>query len=83
MMALDPKFGVVVRFENGTEECYKTGRSSTNDKQVRSFVSDMFVDSILANEEPPINGTEGYRSLDVILAAFESNASGQRVTLKY
>jgi predicted dehydrogenase len=81
MMALDPKFGVVVRFENGTEECFKTGQTSTNDKQVRSFVVDMFIDSILANKEPPINGIEGYRSLDVILAAFESSASGKRVTV--
>jgi UDP-N-acetylglucosamine 3-dehydrogenase len=81
MMALDPKFGVVVRYQDGTEECYKTGASSTNEKQVRSFVSDVFVDSILANKEPSISGLEGFRSLDVVIAAFESSASGKRITL--
>jgi predicted dehydrogenase len=78
-LATDPQFGVIVRYANGDEERHKLGAMSTNERQVSSGVSAMFVDSILANTPPPIDGVEGYKSLDVILAAFESNAGGRAV----
>ncbi len=82
MLATDPKYGVIVRYADGQEELYKTGAISTNEKQVRSGVSDMFIRSIQTNTQPAIDGNEGYKSLDVILAAFESNASGKTIKLK-
>jgi UDP-N-acetylglucosamine 3-dehydrogenase len=81
MLATDPQWGVIVRYADGTEDRHKTGAMSTNEKQVRSGVSDMFVNSILSNTKPPIDGIEGYKSLDVILAAFESSASGKTIKL--
>ncbi len=80
MLAMDPEYGVVVRYVNGNEEKHKLGKMSTNEKQQRSGVSDMFINSILSKTEPPINGTEGYRSLDVIITALEASARG--TTLK-
>jgi predicted dehydrogenase len=82
MLAADPKYGVMIRYADGQEELYKTGAMSTNEKQVRSGVSDMFIRSIQTNTQPAIDGNEGYKSLDVILAAFESNASGKTIKLK-
>jgi len=79
MLASDPTYGVIVRYADGQEELYKTGVMSTNEKQVRSGVSDMFLNSILTNTKPPIDGMEGYKSLDVILSAFDSNATGKTV----
>lgn len=78
-LASDPVYGVIVRYKDGTEARYKTGAMSTNEKQVRSGVSDMFLNSILTKTKPPIDGMEGYKSLDVILSAFESSASGKTV----
>jgi UDP-N-acetylglucosamine 3-dehydrogenase len=77
MLASDPKYGVIVRHKSGEEELYKTGAMSTNEKQVRSGVSDMLVQSILDNKPPSIDGNEGYKSLSVILTAFESQAQGK------
>ncbi len=83
MLAADPKYGVIVRYRTGEEELYKTGAISTNETQVRSGVSDMFLKSIQTNTKPAIDGMEGYKSLDVIIAAFESNDSGKTIKLKH
>lgn len=80
MLATDPTWGVIVRWRNGDEDRYKVGEIATNVKQVSSGVADMFIDGILAGKEPPINGMEGYRSLNVILTAFEACAASR--TLK-
>ena len=77
MLSLDPQYNIIVRYREGQEERYKTGSVSTNEKQVRSGVSDAFIESILSNTPPAIEGMEGYRSLDVILTAFEANEQGK------
>jgi UDP-N-acetylglucosamine 3-dehydrogenase len=74
MISVDPVYRVVVRYENGEEERYKVARASTNTEQVRSGVMDMFLDSILSNTPPAIDGEEGFKSLEVILTAFDSDA---------
>lgn len=77
MLATDPDYGVIVRYKNGDQELHKVGAIATNEKQVSSGIADMFIDSILSNTEPAISGLEGYKSLDVILTAFDSNAQGK------
>ncbi|QJD82019.1 Gfo/Idh/MocA family protein [Cohnella herbarum] len=72
---------VIVELTNGTVEHYKVGAMATNEKQVPSGVIDAFVESILTNTPPSISGEEGLRSLQVILAAFESQATGKIVSL--
>ncbi len=78
MLAADPNFGVIVRHRNGEEECYRTGKMATNEQQSGSGVSAMFIDSIVNNKRPLIDGVEGYKSLDVILTAFDAHRTGQR-----
>ncbi|TFE23563.1 Gfo/Idh/MocA family protein [Cohnella luojiensis] len=72
---------VIVELRNGTEERYKVGAISTNDKQESSGVIDAFVQAVVTGERPIIPGEEGLSSLRVILAAFESQATGRIVTL--
>ncbi|KOY17167.1 Gfo/Idh/MocA family protein [Paenibacillus xylanivorans] len=72
---------VIVELTNGTVETYKVGAMATNDKQVPSGVIDAFVESIVTQTPPSISGEEGLRSLQVILAAFESEKTGQIVKL--
>ncbi|RUT31861.1 Gfo/Idh/MocA family oxidoreductase [Paenibacillus zeisoli] len=72
---------VIVELTNGTVETYKVGAMATNEKQVPSGVIDAFVESIQSQTPPSISGEEGLRSLKVILAAFESQATGQIVKL--
>ncbi|PQP84746.1 gfo/Idh/MocA family oxidoreductase [Paenibacillus sp. PCH8] len=72
---------VIVELTNGTVETYKVGAMATNEKQVPSGVIDAFVESIVTQTPPVISGEEGLRSLQVILAAFESEKTGQIVKL--
>jgi predicted dehydrogenase len=43
---------------------------------------DMFVTAIRTNTRPMIDGEEGYKAVNVILAAMESARSGKRVKVK-
>ncbi|CAH1220628.1 MULTISPECIES: Gfo/Idh/MocA family oxidoreductase [unclassified Paenibacillus] len=72
---------VIVELTNGTVETYKVGAMATNEKQVPSGVIDAFVESIVTQTPPSISGEEGLASLKVILAAFESEKTGQIVKL--
>jgi UDP-N-acetylglucosamine 3-dehydrogenase len=72
---------VIVELRDGTEERYKVGAMATNEKQVSSGVIDDFVNCIATQTPPSISGEEGRRSLNVILAAFESQATGRAIKL--
>ncbi|MFD0712360.1 Gfo/Idh/MocA family protein [Paenibacillus sp. GCM10027626] len=77
----DPEDQVIVELRNGTVEKYKVGAISTNEKQESSGVIDAFIESIVTGTPPSISGEEGMKSLAVILAAFESQATGQIIKL--
>ncbi|MBB3114763.1 putative dehydrogenase [Paenibacillus phyllosphaerae] len=76
-----PDDQVIVELRNGTIEKYKVGAISTNDKQESSGVIDAFITSIVTNTPPSISGEEGMKSLKVILAAFESQATGRIISI--
>ncbi|XEC92889.1 Gfo/Idh/MocA family protein [Paenibacillus tarimensis] len=76
-----PDDQVIVELRDGTVERYKVGEIATNTKQTTSGVIDAFVDSIVAKTPPSITGEEGRKSLKVILAAFESQATGKVISL--
>jgi UDP-N-acetylglucosamine 3-dehydrogenase len=72
---------VIVELTDGTAETYKVGAMATNEEQVASGVIDAFVECIQTGTPPSISGEEGLRSLKVILAAFESQATGKIIKL--
>lgn len=74
-----PEDQVIVELRNGSVERHKCGAIATNEKQTTSGVIEHFIDSIVNGVEPTITGEEGRRSLNVILAAFESQATGRTV----
>lgn len=77
----DPVDQVIVELRNGSVEKYQVGAIATNERQTASGVIDGFVDSILTGTKPAISGEEGKKSLEVILAALESQASKTIVKL--
>ncbi|GFZ95428.1 dehydrogenase [Paenibacillus marchantiophytorum] len=77
----DPNDQVIVELRDGTVERYKLGQIATNEKQTHSGVIDEFVTSIVQGKAPRISGEEGLRALKVILAAFESEATGKVISL--
>lgn len=76
-----PDDQVIVELRDGTVNKYKVGEIATNEKQTTSGVIDAFVESIVTKTKPSISGEEGKQSLAVILAAFESQATGKTIQL--
>lgn len=80
----DPTHSLVVQYVNGEVVKYELGKIQSNDEggQKNSHVIEKFVDSILQSQEPPVPGEEGMKSLEVILAALQSNATKQIVRVR-
>jgi UDP-N-acetylglucosamine 3-dehydrogenase len=75
----DPNYSLVVQYANGEVVNYQLGKIQSNEEggQNHSHVIEQFVDCVLNNKEPLINGEEGMKSLAVILAALKSNDTKQ------
>ncbi|WP_062108186.1 Gfo/Idh/MocA family protein [Bacillus niameyensis] len=71
----DPEYSLIVHHRNGETETFDLGKIQSNDEggQTSTHVIDTFVDCVVNNSEPPINGEEGRKSLKVVLAALESS----------
>ncbi|MFZ4451515.1 Gfo/Idh/MocA family protein [Salibacterium aidingense] len=70
----DPEHSLVIQYANGNKVKYELGRIASNEEggQTGSYVIDHFVDCVLYDREPLIDGEEGKRSLEVILAAIDA-----------
>jgi UDP-N-acetylglucosamine 3-dehydrogenase len=77
----DPRDQVIVELRDRSVERYEVGAIATNTQQTTSGVIDAFVECIRNDTEPPVSGEEGLNSLKVILAALDSQSSGQFVTI--
>lgn len=79
----DPQCSLIVHYKNGETVKYELGKIQSNEEggQQSSHVIEHFVDCILNDTEPLITGEEGMKSLNVILAALESNETKQIVKL--
>ncbi|HSU80640.1 MAG TPA: Gfo/Idh/MocA family oxidoreductase, partial [Candidatus Angelobacter sp.] len=80
----DPEYSLIVQYKTGEVVKYQLEKIQTNEAggQTTSHVIDHFVDAILNNKQPLITGEEGSKSLNVILAALESNETRQIVKVK-
>ncbi|WP_449355139.1 Gfo/Idh/MocA family protein [Virgibacillus natechei] len=67
-------YSLVAQYKNGEVVNYELGGIQSNDEggQTNTHVIDHFVESIVHDTDPLINGEEGKKSLEVILAAIES-----------
>lgn len=70
----DPNFSLVAQYVSGEVVKYELGGIQTNDSggQTTSKVIHHFITSITDNTNPPIDGEDGKKSLEVILNALES-----------
>jgi predicted dehydrogenase len=77
----DPNNSLVVQYVNGDVVNYQLGKIQSNDAggQRTTHVINHFVDAVIHNQEPPVPGEEGLKSLAVILAALQSNETKQIV----
>lgn len=75
----DPDYSLVVQYKNGEVVKYELGAIQSNDSggQTTTHTINHFVEAIIQDTEPLINGEEGMKSLEVILAALESMETKQ------
>ncbi|WP_270179865.1 Gfo/Idh/MocA family protein [Alkalihalobacillus sp. CinArs1] len=80
----DPVNSLVVQYQTGDVVKYELGGIQTNESggQTSSQVIDRFVDSIVSDKESPVSGDEGMKSLQVVLAALESNETKKIINLR-
>jgi predicted dehydrogenase len=77
----DPEFPLVIHYNHEQGEYYQLGKKSTNVEQLSSGVMDAFVGALEAGKTVPITGEDGYKALEIVMAAKKSADSGQVVTL--
>jgi UDP-N-acetylglucosamine 3-dehydrogenase len=79
----DPEYSLIAQYQNGEVEKFALGKIQSNDDggQNNSHVIEHFVESILNDEPLLVNGLEGMKSLNVILAAMESQETKKVVSL--
>ena len=80
----DLTYGMIVNYTNGETAKYELGKIQSNEDggQTNTHVIDHFVESILENKQPLIDGEEGKKSLEVILAAMESDKTKQITSIE-
>lgn len=79
----DPTYSLILQYKNGEVVKYGLDKIQSNAAvgQSNSHVIGQFVESILSDKEPLINGVEGMKSLEVILAAIQSSETKQIITI--
>jgi predicted dehydrogenase len=77
----DPEFPLVIHYNHEQGEYYQLGKKSTNVEQLSSGVMDAFVDALVTGQTVPITGEDGYKALEIVMAAKKSADSGQVVNL--
>jgi predicted dehydrogenase len=80
----DRDHSLIVQYKNGEVVKYELDKIQTNEAggQTTTHVIDHFVDAIKNKKAPLITGEEGKKSLEVILAALDSNKTKKIVNLK-
>lgn len=80
----DPEYSLIEEYHNGNVIKHKLDKIQTNEEggQSNTHVIDHFVECVLQNKEPLITGEEGLKSLQIILAALESQETKRIISLK-
>lgn len=79
----DPDYSLIAAYTDGSKVNYELGQIQSNESggQTSTGVIDHFTDSIINDTKPLIDGEEGYKSLNIILAALEANQHKKNISL--
>ncbi|ADU30524.1 Gfo/Idh/MocA family protein [Evansella cellulosilytica] len=80
----DPEHSLIEEYKNGHVIKHKLSKIQSNEDGARTntHVIDHFVESVLENKQPLIDGEEGMKSLQIILGAIKSQETKQIISLK-
>lgn len=79
----DPDYSLIATYTDGSKVNYELGKIQSNEegKQTSTGVVDHFVEAVKTNTTPLIDGKEGKKSLEIILAAMASSETGKTIQL--
>jgi UDP-N-acetylglucosamine 3-dehydrogenase len=80
----DPEYSLIEEYRNGETIYHKLEKIQSNKEggQTNTHVIEHFVECIIEDKEPLITGREGLKSLEIVLAALQSNETKQIVSLQ-
>lgn len=73
---------IVIDYRDGTTASFDMEPIQTNDKQTKTGIMDVFVNCILENQAPEIDGQEALNAMRAIFAAEKSAQTGAEVYVK-
>lgn len=77
----DPKYSIVVIKKNGERIFYDIDRIQTNDNQTKSGVIDAFIESVVENKKPLIDGEDVLAAMKAVFASIVSSEEEQTVSV--
>ena len=75
----DPRYSIVIKLNDGEEIYYSMESIQTNEKQTKSGVIDLFIESILEDKESELSGKKALDSMRVLFASVESSRTKKTV----
>jgi len=77
----DPKYSIVIEKKNGERIFYEIDKIQTNDRQTKSGLIDLWVQSIMNDTSPQISGEEALSAMKAVFAAIESAKTGKKIRI--
>ncbi|GLI51793.1 MULTISPECIES: Gfo/Idh/MocA family oxidoreductase [Tepidanaerobacter] len=77
----DPQYAIKVLMHDGEKINFEMEGIQTNEKQTKSGVIDLFVDSILNDRDTELSGKAALSSMKAVFASIESSEKGKTITI--
>jgi predicted dehydrogenase len=78
----DPKYAVILRKKDGTQQKYEVEQIQTNDNQTTSGVIDVFLQCIKAGEATILSGESVLSAMRAVFASVESSKEGRSIAVE-
>lgn len=78
----NPDYSITVTTKDGDTILYDIDKIQTNENQTKSGVIDAFVEAIVRNEKPLIDGESVLSAMKAVFASIESSETGKRVLIE-
>lgn len=78
----DPDYSIKIILKNGEKILYELEGIQTNDKQTKSGVIDLFVESVIEDKETELSGENALSTMRAIFASVESASTGRTIKIE-
>lgn len=78
----DPEYSIKVITHEGEKVLYDIDKIQTNDNQTKSGIIDAFVDAVMNDHEPEVNGDDVLNAMKAVFASLKSANTNRTVTIQ-